>query len=155
MDNNYSFKQILFGLKDEYLLCQERLNSLKMYINLEENKLRDVRFHLSYEYNDGDMIKILCTLYEEKSKLEDKIEKIKLKLGIIPDHKVSYVDNIDGIYTIEKYSEIIDRNRIQDFDERVFWILNTDFAKNTSFIHIGNGYPGCPFLSIPPSNIYI
>lgn len=155
MDNNYTFKQILFGLKDEYLLCQERLNSLKRYINLEDNKLRDVKFHLSYEYNDVDSIKILCSLYEEKSKLESKIEGLKYKLGIVPDHKLSYINDIDGIYTIEQYSEIIDEDKIKDFDERVFWILNTDFSKNASFIHVGNGYPECPFLSISPSNIYM
>lgn len=155
MDDNYTFKQILFGLKEEYLLCQERLNLLKSYINLEERKLRDVKFHLSYEYNNDDDVKILCTLYEDKGKIKNKIEELKLRLGIIPNNKVSYVDKVDGIYTIKEYPEIIDKDRIQDFDERVFWILNTNFAKNASFIHIGNGYPGIPFLSVHPSNIDI
>lgn len=155
MDSNYTFKEILFGLKEEYLLCQERLNILKTYIELEEHKLRDIKFHLSYEYNKDNRTQILCTLYEEQSKLENKIEEIKLKLGIIPNHKVSYIDNPDGLYTIKNYPEIINEEKKQEFNQSVFYILNTDFAKNAKFIHIGNGYPGIPFLSLSLSNIHM
>ena len=154
MNEKYTFKQILFGLKEEYLLIQEQLSTLKKYIDLEENNLRDIEFSLSSNYDDNK-IKLLCTLYDKISFLEARLEEIKIKLGIFPNYRISYINEIEDRYSIEKYPEIINDKKNQEFSQSVFYILNTDFAKNAKFIYYGTGYSGIPFLSISPSSIYI
>lgn len=149
--NNYSFKDILFGLRDEYLLLQEELDTLKMYINLDENNLDDVSFYLSTRY--PDKVEMRCILYDSMNKIEKRLEKIKIKLGIYPDYKVSNIIQNNGKYDIEKYPEIIYDGKKQEFNQSVFYIFNTDFVKNLKCIHYGTGFDDKPFLSIASSYI--
>lgn len=154
MNNSYSFKDILFGLRDEYLLLQQQLDTLKKYINLEENNLEDISFYLSHQYSE-DEVKMLCTLYDKKSKIEKKLEWIKIQLGIYPKYRSSYINENNGEYVIEKYPEIIDKDKKQEFNQSVFYIFNTEFVKNVRYINSGTGYNDIPFLSLHPSYIYL
>jgi len=146
MNDSYSFKDILFGLMNEYLLVQQQLDDLNKFINLEENNLEKVCFYLSDSYLDK--IKIRCILYDRKNKLEKVLEKIRMQLGIFPNYKTSDIFKINGLYSMEKYFDIIDKTKKEEFNQSINHILNTDFVKNLRFIHYGVGYDDIPFLSL-------
>lgn len=151
MNNNYYFKDILFGLRNEYLMLQEELDTLKKYVNLEDNDLENVSFYLDTRYPDKVLMR--CILYDKMSKIQERIEKIKIKLGIYPDYKTSDIVECNGKYDIEIYPEIIYDGKKQEFNQSIFYIFNTDFVKNLRYIHYGIGYDDKPFLSLSSSNI--
>lgn len=154
MNESYSFKDILFGLYNEYILLQEQLNSLNKYILLEENNLSEVKFYLTNQLPEN-RVRMLCTLYDRKKYLEKILEKIKINLGIYPDYRVSYINRNNGKYVIEKYPEIVDELKKQEFSQSVFYILNTEIGKNIRLIHSGTGYDDKPFLSVGSHGIYM
>ena len=146
--DSYTLKDILFGLRCEYLRLWEQLNELNKYILMDENNIDDVYFHLIHSYSD-DKVRMLCNIYDRKNKIEEVLEKI----GMCFDCKVSYVDNIDGNYSIVDYPFIVDKSRINDFSSDVDSIFYSEFGRNIKFIHSGIGYDNLPFLSVHPSYI--
>lgn len=150
--DSYKFKDILFGLRSEYLMLEQQLSELKKYILMEKYNIEDVYFHLMSGYED-ESVRMLCAIYDRKNKIEEILEKIKIQLGILPDEKVSYVNNVDGMYNIEKCPKIVDSFRKEEFSNSVFNILNSEIGRNIKFIHSGIGYDDKPFLSVHPGYI--
>ena len=145
MNECYSYKDILFGLYSEYIKLQEQLNYLNKYVLLEENDLCNVRFFLTDSITE-DQVKMLCYLYNKKTKLVKLLEKINnVKYANL---KASYVDEIDGIYEILQYPDVVDKDKQHEFSQSVWYILNTDFGKNFKYIYNGVGYDFKPFLSV-------
>ena len=64
MGESYSYKDILFGLYNEYVMLQEQLDYLNKYVLLEENNLDEVKFRITREITD-DSVKMLCYLYNK------------------------------------------------------------------------------------------
>lgn len=151
MIESYSYKDILFGLYNEYVLLQEQLNSLKKYVLLEENDLSKVNFCISNQLID-DSVRMVCYLYNKKTMLERLLES--LNIGGYSNFKASYIDEVDGIYKILQYPEIISRDKQQEFSQSVWYILNTDFGKNIKLIHNGVGYDNKPFLSVNSYGVF-
>ena len=151
MRESYSYKDILFGLYKEYVILQEQLDSLNKYVLLEENNLGEVRFSITNQI-DCDKVRMLCYLYNKKTKLE----KILKKLNIIVDtnFNASYVDEVDGCYKILQYPEVIDKTKQQEFNQSVWYIFNTDFCKNMKWIYSGTGYGNIPFLSVNSHGVF-
>lgn len=150
MRESYSYKDILFGLYNEYVILQEQLDYLSKYVLLEENNLDEVKFYITREITD-DKVRMLCYLYDKKNKIERLLEKLKL-VGF-GNFKASYVDEEDGLYEILQYPEVIDKTKQQEFSQSVWYILNTDFCKNMGFIYSGTGYSDIPFLSVSSHGI--
>ena len=150
MRESYFYKDILFGLYNEYVMLQEQLDYLNKYVLLEENNLDEVKFHITREITD-DKVRMLCYLYDKKNKLE----RLLGKLNIIEygNFKASYVDEEDGLYKVLQYPEVIDKTKQQEFSQSVWYILNTDFCKNMDFIYSGTGYSDIPFLSVSSHGI--
>ena len=150
--DSYTLKDILFGLRYEYLKLWEQLNELNKYILMDENNIDNVYFHLIHSYPE-DEVRMLCTIYDRKNKIEKMLEKIKIQLGIYPNYKVSYVDNKDGFYNILDYPFIVDNSKIDEFTQDIYDIFNSEFGSNIKFIHSGIGYDNLPFLSVHPGYI--
>lgn len=150
--DSYTLKDILFGLRYEYLKLWEQLNELNKYILMDENNIDDTFFHLIHSYSK-DKVQMLCTIYDRKNKIEKMLERIGCYIGICPIHRVSCVDNMDGIYNIVDYPFIVDSSRISEFSKDVDDILNGGFGRNIKFIHSGIGYDNKPFLSVHPGYI--
>ena len=145
MRESYSYKDILFGLYKEYVILQEQLDSLNKYVLLEENNLGEVRFSITNQI-DSDKVRMLCYLYDKKTNLENLLKK--LNIIVDTNFNASYVEEVEGCYKILQYPEVIDKTKQQEFSQSVWYILNTDFAKNMQIIHSGVGYDNCPFLSV-------
>ena len=150
--NSYTFKDILFGLRCEYLKLEQQLSELNKYILMDDNNIDDMYFHLIHSYS-GDKVQMLCTIYDKKNKIEKILERIGYYIGICPSHKVSFVDNMDGVYNILDYPFIVDKFRIEEFSQYIYDIFNSEFGKNIKFIHSGIGYDNLPFLSVHPGYI--
>lgn len=151
MKESYLYKDILFGLYNEYVMLQEQLNYLSKYVLLKENNLDEVKFCITDQMS-SDKVRMLCYLYNKKTKIERLLEKLKL-VGF-GNFKASYVDEKDGLYEILQYPEVIDKNKQQEFSQSVWYILNTDFGKNIKLIYNGTGYDGKPFLSVSSHGIF-
>jgi len=148
---SYSYKDILFGLYNEYVMLQEQLDYLNKYVLLEENNLDEVKFRITKEITD-DKVRMLCYLYDEKTKIERLLEKLNvIEYG---NFKASYVDEEDYLYEILQYPEVIDKTKQQEFSQSVWYILNTDFCKNMKWIYCGTGYSNIPFLSVNPRGLF-
>jgi len=136
MKESYTYKDILFGLYNEYIILQEQLDYLSKYVLLKENNLDEVKFCITDQISD-DKVRMLCYLYNKKTKIERLLEKLKL-VGF-GNFKASYVDEKDGLYEILQYPEVIDKSKQQEFSQSVWYILNTDFGKNIKLIYNGTG----------------
>lgn len=145
MRESYSYKDILFGLYKEYVLLQEQLDYLNKYVLLEENNLSAVRFCISDQISN-DKVRMLCYLYDKKTKLDKLLEK--LNIIVDTNFNATYIDLVDGCYKSFQYPELINKDKQQEFNQSVWYILNTDFGKNIKYIHNGVGYDNIPFLSV-------
>jgi len=151
MRESYSYKDILFGLYNEYVILQEQLDCLNKYVLLEKNNFDKVKFCITNQITD-DKVRMLCYLYDKKNKLEMLLEKLEIvEFG---NFKVSYVDEEDCLYEILQYPEVIDKTKKQEFSQSVWYILNTDFCKNMKWIYCGTGYSNIPFLSVNPRGLF-
>ena len=63
----YTFKEILFGLKNEYINITNKLNSLKQYLYLEDNNIENINIFLHQLHKDKE-VQIVCYLYQRNSR---------------------------------------------------------------------------------------
>jgi hypothetical protein len=149
----YTFKEILFGLRNEYLNITKQLNTLKQYLFLKENNLEDINITISKDCDSGAKI-IVCFLIERKNKLQKLLYKIAESIDIYPEYKVDYImETING-YSFANYDNLLDTLLKEEFSNAVLNIYNNEFVQNAQSIFYGTGYCGVPFLSVLPSHIY-
>ena len=134
MGENYKFKEILFGLYKEYILIQEKLDSLKRCILLDGNNLEDIKFHL-IRGSHYDEIRMICTLYDKKSELEKMFDRIKIRFGIFPNDRNLHVIRESENYEIDECPEILDKLRKDEFNGIIDDIFKMDFVRNMEIFH--------------------
>ena len=151
--NTYTLKEILFGLRDEYLNITSKIKELENLLQLENSSYEKASIMLIKIHNK-EVTKLYCYLYERKNKLEKIIDPILKKLGIYLGDNVFAIEEQNNQYTIQKHSEIISNKK--EFNEKVIKILNEDFSKNSANIYDGTvyDYDYKPFLSVIPGDIY-
>lgn len=155
----YTFKEILFGLRHEYLKVQQELEKLKPYAHVNESlekKILDFYFELS-QCRFEKKPEVYCHFVPKQSYLKKKINRIKAFLtGDMPIwYSQVLCDNNNRYYMKQQPFPIhvCDYEYCEEFDEMLQKILNSDFAHSiyskcdTKFL--GKSY----HLEIQPSNI--
>lgn len=147
--NNYTLKEILFGLRTEYLKLTEQLNTLKQYISKDENNIENIDIFLT-KPNEIENIAIMCILQTRKN----SVEKIIIELESSLHNKKTSIKKIEGIHTFKEYPQLITASKRQEFNECIYNICNEDFVKNSEDIYSGIEYNSKLFLSINTNHIY-
>ena len=126
---NYKFKDVLVGLRDEYLVTKKQLDELQKYVMLDEKQLGEVVFVLGETYGiDG--AQLLCEISSDRNKLVEFLNDVKWLLGM-----QRYASNIDyvvrdskGNFRLMKYPCIIYPKLRREFSEKVSDILYDNFT---------------------------
>lgn len=121
MDKTYTFSQIVFGLRKEYVDIEKQLMELKKDIEVG-SKVEDFNFHIA-----GYPCKMFLYLHKKKNLLE----KIEMLLGLYL-HDVTEYDVNDGIKKNYYYKkkEICSISNQEELNEKIEQIIQTDFFKN-------------------------
>ena len=128
MKDYYTLKEVIFGLRNEQLRAVRRLQELKKYINLYNQK--------SYE-KDYFYLNILGILwYAQKHKLNLSSRLFEFLDGNLKNALSGYkwskelIGNIDGCF--KKYTDMFEITNYVGFIENLDDILNDDFIKKFS-----------------------
>jgi hypothetical protein len=150
MQENYKFKDILFGLYKEYITIQEQLDSLQKYLLLQGGNIETARFYLNNGTN-RDTVVMICTLYEKKNELDKIFDNIRIRFGIFPSYENLQVKKINETYELEKYPEIVDPSKKDKFDKTINNIVNNDYISNMETLH----YNKNNYIYISTNDIYM
>lgn len=107
---NYSIKNIIFGLRGEYLNFQRQIDALKQFIICDENY--DLYATKNYDYDKFDLVCSFSTV--EKKKHSDKV---KMVAGIIYEGNSKTVSENSIIKIPDKEALI---KRMDELDETSF-----------------------------------
>ena len=131
MENAYTFKQIIFGLRKEYIEVERQLSELNKYVNVS-NKVDDFHFHIA-----GDPCKMFLYLHKKKNLLE----KLEVLLGTYIYGTTNY-DVTNGIKDSYYYrkKEICSIISQEELNKKIEQIVQTDFFKNI----VANNYTSIP-----------
>ena len=131
MENTYTFKYIIFGLRKEYLEIEKQLLELKKYVDVS-SKVDGFNFYIA-----GDPCKLFLYLHKEKNILE----QFELMLGTYLHGKTNYkvTSGIEKKYYYKR-REICSISNQDELNKQIKQIVQTDFFKNI----VANNY-----LSIP------
>lgn len=149
MNKTYTFKQVIFGLRKEYLDVEKQLKNLKKYVN-KSNRVEDFYFHTA-----GNPCSIFLYLETKKSLLE----KLETLLGtyIMGQTNFEVTRDIKDAYFHHK-KKICSINNIDELKEKIDEIMQTNFIKNI----VANNHNGIPCienkinsLSITSSSIHL
>lgn len=131
MNKIYTFNQIIFGLRKEYLEVERQLTKLKKYVQVS-SKVEDFHFHIA-----GDPSKLLLYLHKKKNLLE----KIEMLLGQYIHGTTNYnvTNGANNNYYYNK-KEICSITCQEKLNKKIEEIVQTDFFKNI----IANNYTSIP-----------
>ena len=131
MDNSYTFKKIIFGLRKEYIEIEKQLIELKKYVDVS-SKVESFNFHIA-----GDPCKLFLYLHKKKNLLE----KIEMLLGTYLHGTTNYkvTNGIKKKYYYKK-REICSINDQDELNRQIKQIVQTDFFENI----VANNYVSIP-----------
>lgn len=153
-NETYTFKEILLGLKDEYLEITKQLNGLKQYLLLEENNIESINiFFTQYSINKG--VQLVCLLEERKKLLEKVLDKFIALIGMPPEQKVDYIKEYNNNFTFLNHNLLISESGQSEFNQIIINTYNREFVKNIKPIYCVVEGDRVPFLSVLPHNIYL
>lgn len=151
----YTYKEILIGLREEYLKNQAILNKLKTLVNVyPKEKINDYKFHLGI---NNDKTELMFYIETKKKFLENIMDFINEENA---NHlfKTPVFWNNNGKYSIginEFYASIKDSNNLE-FDTLVKKLINSNFSNNIYLDHAIESINGhVNFLNITPSGINV
>ncbi|MEE3342915.1 MAG: hypothetical protein VZS44_02375 [Bacilli bacterium] len=122
MEKAYTFKQIIFGLRKEYLEIEKQLNDLKKYVNVSYNKI---------DYYIFQIIGNPSRLYLSLNRKQNLLDKIEILLGsYIHDLTMfNITSGAENSYYIGK-KEICTINNLDELNKKIKEIEETEFFKN-------------------------
>ena len=131
MDKVYTFKKIIFGLRQEYIDVQRQLLELQKYVNVSD-KVEDFYFHIA-----GDP----CNLFLYLRKKKNLLDKIEMLLGSYLYGETNYniTNGVEKKYYYNK-KEICSINQQDKMNMKIEQIIQTDFFKNI----VANNYVSIP-----------
>ena len=115
---NYTFEQIIFGLRKEYLEVEKQLAELKQYIDVS-NKVDDYYFHIA-----GYPSKLFLYLNKKKNLLE-KIE-LSLNQYILGVTNFDVTKGVNDNYYSRK-KVICTINNKEELNKKIAEFIHTDF----------------------------
>lgn len=142
MDNSYTFKKIIFGLRKEYIEIEQQLTELKKYVDVS-NKVENFNFHIACDP---------CKLFLHLHKKKNLLEKIQVLLGTYlygtTNYKVTNGINKKYYY---KNREICSIKNQEELNKQIKQIVQTDFFKNI----VANNHVSIPCRENHINSIYI
>ena len=131
MGNAYTFKQIIFALRKEYIEVEKQLTELKKFVDVS-SKVEDFYFHIS-----GNPSKLFLYLHKKKNLLE----KIEMLLGqyIHGTKNYNVTEGANNSYFYRK-KEICSINNLDELNKKIEQLVQTDFFKNI----LANNYISIP-----------
>ena len=131
MNKTYTTKQILFGLRKEYIEVEKQLTELKKYVNVSK-KVEDFDFHIT-----GNPSELFLYLHKKKNILE-RFEDL-LGLYIYGTTNYNVTNGINSSYYYNK-KEICSIPNQEELNKKIEQIVQTDFFKNI----LANNYTSIP-----------
>lgn len=150
----YTFKEILFGLRNEYLRITSQLNSLQKYLHLKENGFESINFQI-LKNSDNQEISLMCILIDRQTKLEKLLYRFIKNLGIYPDNQIDYIKELEDDFVFCNYHQLLKVESQKEFTRDIINIYNDEFIQNMQNTFYGVGYENVPYLSLLPHSIYI
>lgn len=131
MEKIYTFKQIIFGLRKEYIEVEKQLTELKKFVDVS-SKVEGFNFYIA-----GNPSELFLYLHKKKNLLE----KIEMLLGQYTHGTTNYnvTEGINSSYLYEK-KEICSINNQDELNKRIEQLVQTDFFKNI----LANNYTSIP-----------
>lgn len=125
MDKTYTFKHVIFGLREEYLKIEKELNELKKYVDAS-NEVSDYHFSISGGmYNNPCVMQLVLT--KRKNLLEKILGKMKLLMEVYKSYEVT--DEVKNAYYY-KNKQFCSINNQDELSKRIKEIVETDFFGN-------------------------
>lgn len=125
MDKTYTFKHVIFGLREEYLKIEKELNELKKYVDVS----RDVSdYHFSIAggmYSNPGVVQLVLT--KRKNLIEKILGKMKLLMVFYKSYDLTNEVKDAYHYRNKQFCSI---NNQDELSKRIKEILETDYFMN-------------------------
>lgn len=133
MNKTYTFKQVLFGLREEYIKVEKELKELEKYVDVNKNII-DYYFGIS-----GEPCRLSLNLIEKFNWLERILGMQRVQIG----NDVSYnvTEKVKYVY-YHNNKPICLINNPDELSIRIKQIIGTDFFRNI----VANNYVSIPCL---------
>lgn len=137
-NNTYAFKEVLIGLRKEYLKIYEELNELKKFVTIDNKSIDDIQFFIGESFfKENAELKV--DVYFKQSQLQRKIIELKklLRIYIYPNNTSELVKNNNNEYFVlnDNFKIWINDKFKRDFYDKATKILESDFAKHITTFH--------------------
>lgn len=136
----YSLKEIVLGLRDEYLKHYEKVEKLKALCTVDEKRVADYDFQTIQHYSarkEGKLPELTCVYEERLNQIQWLLRKIGSRISGFPPTKkrLGRLEVENGSYRIDSYYDgfpiqINGEQANREFFEQANAILETDFANN-------------------------
>lgn len=146
MDKIYTFKHVIFGLREEYLKIEKELNELKKYVDVS----RDVSdYHFSIAggmYNNPCVMQLVLT--KRKNLIEKILGKMKLLMGVYKSYELTNEVKNAYYYKNKQFCSI---NNQDELSKGIKEIVETDFFENI----VANRHVSIPCLENKDNSLLI
>jgi len=129
--DTYTYKQILIGLRNEFLEVQKKLDQLSDYINIYAKNSNEYYFNLYKSSYDETLSELVLERNIKRRFLERLgiIHAIPTRALMVKDNNGVYYPLINSWYKRDDFNIAVRRDSVKEFQEMVEEILNSDFAK--------------------------
>ncbi len=133
----YYLKDIILGLKSEYLKCYQELEKLKQFVSITNEKMvKDFHFILFKLYPTDD-VTLLCNIVKRKNMLKKLLENIQSKIGMYAYdiiHECKFNDNNEMVISNDKIGIF---GNTPEFCSQIKLIKDLPFTNNIAvkFLH--------------------
>lgn len=151
MQDNYKIKNIIVGYRSEYLNLIKELKTLTLFINIDDEKIKNINFFLM---RDNNKLGLYCKFDVQKTLLE------KIQSGNDFFKDIGVIRRENGVWTIEnqQYKAYVKEENNKYFKNQILKIINLPFVKNTNYGTLNNEFMKVSFsylnLSFFTDNIY-
>ena len=142
MGNVYSFRKIIFGLRNEYIEVYKQLRELERYVDIS-SKVESYNFHIA-----GNPCKLFLYLHKKKNLLE----KIEILLNLYV-HGLTNYNVTDGVCDKYYYNKrvICSISEQDELNKLIEQIVQTDFFRNI----VANNYVSIPCVENQFNTLHI
>lgn len=134
----YELREVIFGLRSEYLKNREKLKELRRLCISDDKKVKDFFFAIWEER--GMNPELICEFIQKESKLSSKLKELMHLQTIGKTSAICVKDNNDRYYIINPFynASIIPRLE-KEFSLQADEILNSDFVKRIKISELTSG----------------
>lgn len=134
----YELREIIFGLRSEYLKNKEKLRILRTLCTSHDKRVKDFLFSVWQE--TGMNPELICEFIQNENKLCSKLKELMRLQVIGKTSTICTKDNNDRYYIMNpNYNASIIAGLEKEFNLLVKEILNSDFIKNIKINELSSG----------------